>query len=319
MKRTAVVVSLALIFALALSSCQKIKELTEQAVKQATDSNPARDMLGNYAKGYNAILDVCPGVIDNYKSRIPLETGPSAELGDNVWLISAGTAQMSLKTAKDSFAAAADGGPEKYKHLKPMADEVYAACNGLVNVYNDASKYYEAQDFKDDEFKRGQELHGNMLTAIEKYHKTMRVLDAALGGEEDKLMEEELAQYKDGKGYGYYLRYLPHHAKKALNLLQSPDTDDAAAGKGIEEFIAVYNEVKTFADGKADLNGTFKSFMDQAESYLGTLKRFRRAVQAEPQDAAALNRELDQMVTDYNNIINLQNALFQLEGYNQLN
>jgi len=316
MKKLGFPVCLMLVVGVALGSCDKLKEVAEQAVKQATDSNPAREMLAHYANGYNEVLNRFPGLIKEYVGDIPLDQVPSAEL--RISLFSAGPVDMSLKTITDSFNAAAKVAPDKYKHLQPMADELLITCKELAAVYRDADKYYEAEDYKDDDYAGGKEIHGRMKVAVEKYQKAMRTFDAALSGEEDKLMKAELAQYTDDKDYGYWIRFVPHEAKKTLAIVQSPKTDVAGASKAVEDFITVYNNVKVFADGKPELNQAFKGLVDQAGTFVGTLKRFRRAIQAEQQDSDEINRELDRIVTDYNNLIGLQNSLFQLESYGQL-
>ena len=224
MRRALVLCALLVCATLSVTSCDKLKELqqaAENVVKQAApESNPVKEMLGAYAKGYNEVLNTFNDLIDNYFRSIPADKEPSDELG-KIHFFGTANHDMSLKTVKDAFAAASDKAPEKYAHLRPMANDLYATCAELARISGEAKKYYEAEDFKDDAYARGKVLHEEMKTAADKYDAALRQMEAALSTEEDKLMEGELAQYKEEKSYSYYLRYVHFRAKRWMTMSRS--------------------------------------------------------------------------------------------------
>jgi len=308
-----------------LAGCEKLKELkesAEKAVEQVTnqvkqETDPVQQMLSAYAKGYNEVLNSFQDIVDNYSRAIPLDKEPSAELG-RINFFGSGNYDMALKTIKEAFDAAADAGPEKYKHLHPLANELYGSCQELARIYGDARAYYDAEDFKDDDFARGKEIHGKMRLAQERFDKALRQMEAALSVEEDKQMEAELADFDDKTTYGYQFRQAHFKAKQTLRIIDSYESDIDAIEKAIDDFVAAYEELKAFADGKADLHVTFKAYVDQVEGFVGAIKRFRRELKAEERDPDKLRQEHDAIVSAYNTIISLRNALAELEGYGQL-
>ncbi len=323
--RRALLVVIGVALVIGVCGCEKIKELkqaaeqaAEQVVKQVKDEvDPSRQMLSAYAKGYNEVLNSFQDLVDNYARAIPLDKEPSAELG-NVHFFGSGNYDMSLKTIKEAFDAASDKAPEKYKHLKPLADELYGACKDLADHYGRARAYYQAEDFKDDEYAAGKEIHGKMRTAVERFDAALRQMEAALSVEEDKLMEEELAEYKDQKSYAYQFRFVHFKAKRTLGLIDSRESTAESIDQAVEEFVKVYDELKAFADGQASPNAAFKSYVDQVERFVSALKRFRREVQAEEADPDKLRQEHDAIVSSYNTLISLRNSLSQLEAAGQL-
>ena len=317
-------VILAVLLATTLVGCEKLKELkesAEKAVEQVTnqvkqETDPVQQMLSAYAKGYNEVLNTFQDIVENYSRAIPLDKEPSAELG-RVSFFGSGNYDMSLKTIKDAFDAAAEG-PEKYKHLQSLAAELYSSCQELATIYGDARTYYSAEDFKDDDYARGRELHGQMRLAEVRFDKALRQMEAALSVEEDQQMEAELAEYPDKGTYGNQFRQAHFKAKQLLRVIDSAESDFAAIDKAVDEYIESFTALKAFADGKADLHVTFKAFVDQVEGFLGAVKRFRRELQADSADPDQLRREHDAIVSAYNTIISLRNALAELEGYGQL-
>jgi hypothetical protein len=303
-----------------LAGCEKLKEFKESAekavgqvtnqVKQASD--PVQQMLGAYATGYNEVLGSFEDVVDNYSRAIPLDKEPSAELG-RINFFGSGNSDMALKTIKEAFAEAASASPEKYKYLQPLANELYGSCEELATIYGDARAYYRAEDFKDDDYARGRELHGKMRLANERFNKAMGQMGAALGAEEDKQMEAELADYDDKDSYGFQFRQAHFKAKQVLNVIDAANSDIAAIDKAVDDFLASTKDLKAFADAKADLHVSFKSYVDQVEGFAGAIKRYRREIKAEEVDPDKLLREHKAVFSAYNTIVSLRNSLAELE------
>jgi len=302
--------------ALALSGCDKLKEIAGQVteqVKQATGGNAEQATLGTYAKGYNALIGEIPGLLDSYQRTIPFDQEPSGEIS-SIHLSRTVFVDNAMRDAKKAFEEAGSSAPEEFKKFKPMADDLLAACTEVVNVHSEAQKYYEAEDYKDDDYARGKEIHARMRTAAGKYYKAIEVMDAALSEEEDKVAVTELEQFSKDKSYSYYMRYSLFEAKKLFKVIDFPGDKKESVGAAVDAYLKVFNELKTFSDGQANLNQAFASYVEQVESFVASIKRFRREWDAEQPDPGKLKSEHDSILSSYNTMVSVQNSLLDLEA-----
>jgi len=310
-------VSLVLLSVAALVSCKAIKEAAEnvagQVARQATERpEEGEDMLGLLAKGYNAIIGTVPDAVRSYDSALPLSGEPGPDVRKPV-LVAGVLADMKLREAGEAFELARAHAPEKLKHMIPMADDLLGASKEVIAVYMEAKKYYDAEDFNDDSYVKAQLIHAQMKSAVDKYEKSARVFEASIDTEEDKIMLLDLEKYKHEKSYSYYMRFIHFEAKKAVKVVDDPESDLAAVAGATEAFSRACDELKGFVDGQKEPNVTFKAFADSADRYLGSLKRLRRALEVEPQEEEAVRRELDMAISSYNAVISMRNSLAELE------
>ncbi|MBM4352843.1 MAG: DUF3829 domain-containing protein [Deltaproteobacteria bacterium] len=299
------------------SSCKAVREAAEQVAGQvakqaAGGDEEGEDMLGLYAKGYNAIIGVVPEAVRSYDSAVPMGGEPGPEMRKPL-LLAGVLADMKLKEAAESFERARAAAPEKFKHMIPMADELMAASKEIMTLYSEAQKYYDAENFKDDGYENGKKIHSKIIPAVGRYEKAVRVLEAALDAEEDKIITEEMKEHESAKSYSYYIRSVHVEAKKAVKVVDDPKSDAAAVAAAAEAFARTCEEMKGFVDRQAEPNVTFRAFVDAADRYLASLKRLRRALEAEPREDEAIHRELDLVISSYNSFISLRNSLAELE------
>lgn len=253
------------------------------------------------------------GLIESYQRTIPFDQEPSGEIS-SLHLSRTVFVDNALRDAKKAFEDAGASAPDEFKKFKPMAEEVLAACNEVVAAHSDAQKYYEAENYKDDDYGRGKEIHARMRTAAEKYYKAIAVMDGALSEEEDKVVVKELEQYSKDKSYSYYMRYSLFEAKTLVKVIDFPNDKKDSVGVAVDAYLKVYNEFKTFADAQANLNQVFASYVEQVESFLAAVKRFRREWEAEQPDPDKLNSERDSIISSYNTMVSVQNSLLDLEA-----
>jgi len=321
--RLGLAIAASALFVLGATGCEQAKKMVEQVAKQAetavdSATDTYKEAMGLYAKGYNEIIGNVPDLIDSYGREIPFESEPGEGM-DRVMLIGGVGVDMALKTAQDSFAQAKSTAPDKLKHFAAPADELLTAARGLASVYSEVQKYYQAEDYKDDKYAKGKELHTKFKSAADAYYKAVRTLEADLTAAEDVMMAEELAKHSDKATYGYQWRAVHAQAKKTLNAIERDGATQDEIAKAVDAFTATCGELKTFADGKADLHPSFKAFVDTADRYLACLKRMRRAGEELPPKKEVMSQELSNASDAYNNIVGLVNALSQVEQAGQLN
>ena len=292
----------------------KVGEVAKQAAS-ATDSS--RQTLGGYADGYNKVLDEVMDAVEDYERAIPFDKTPGPELGKPLLMIPP-LADKSMQEIKAAFASAASSAPAEMKYLAPMADELAAASDEVLKTLTEARKYYDAEDFKDDAYARWKQIHEKMIAAAQRLDKATTQLGAALSGEEDKIAEQELKDYEKDKSYSYYMRFMLHRAKKLEKLVEDPQTDKAAFGKGFDEFGASFDEFAKFCQAKTDMQPAFKSYADMVERFQAAAKRLRRELEAEKPDPQKLSQEANAVVDAYNSMVSLRNSLASLEQMGQL-
>jgi hypothetical protein len=180
-------------------------------------------------------------------------------------------------------------------------------------------KYLEAEDYKDDAWAKGKQIHGDMVAAAEAYDKAIDVFGAALDAVEDVQMEAELKKQSKGS-YGYTFRYGNMQAKKLIGALQKPEDAETfrpAFKAAWAAFEPIAGEVSTFVTGKGDkINSTFKSWADNVDDIVAECKKLARDL--DKADGQQISNALNSIISNYNSMVSLANSLQSLEQNNLL-
>jgi oligoendopeptidase F len=295
---------------LILSGCDKLKTLTGDAAQSAS---------GEYAKGYNKIIDdIGDDIIDNYYDAIP-ESGP-AKMSRNLLFPHHTFAARSLDEAKEAFASAKAGAPSAEAHLAGLADELLQASQDVTATYGDAQKYYAAENYKDDKGAGAKQLHSQMVSQTERYHEAVEKMGAALDKIEDEQMEAELKNYEADKNYSYWFRKMLSETKKVLTAVE---TSESAAqletimsnADSVNAEFAAFIKAK---GGKSALPKVFQSFVAQTDNFFVVATRLRRENKAAQPNKTAIANDEKAIVSAYNVVVELANALYEVEPYGQL-
>jgi hypothetical protein len=166
--------------ALSIAGCSKDK---------STTGEPAMEAMGMYAQGFNEALKVHDDLTD-YFERVP-EEGPTKGEKYNIFPSHRG-AQASLKTISTSFVQAKDAAPSTLEKLGPLSDEVVSTLKALNKTYGEVHGYYDAEDYKDDDYAKGMEMHKTISSDAEAASKAIGALGDALSGIEDEQSAAEL-------------------------------------------------------------------------------------------------------------------------------
>lgn len=300
-------VRLLLAFVLLLPACKYLVT--------GVEGDPAQNAMGRYAKGYNEMVsEIDSSIVDRYTGQIPAE-GP--ESFDRIHLFPATVLlKQRMDRARTEFAAAKSAAPETLAHLGPLSDEVLAAGQGVVSLYEEALKYYDAKDYEDDKGAAGKAIHAKMLPAIARWRQSRHTFSVALDEIEDKQMESEVAKRAGDKSYGYWLRRFNLDAKK---MVRGAGGDAAAFTAAYARLQKAYDGLQTFVKAEgADLKAPFKAYSGHTDRYHAAVKRLRRARAAEPPDPKLIEREHKALIQNYNTLISIGNSMFELEAHGLL-
>ncbi len=302
------------------TGCKKLtKMLGEEAAQQVEQMagaavGPSADerAMGLYAEGYNVLIDDPQECLSEYFDDVPQE-GPQE--GEKYRFFPAHTrGTIELGKVKTSFEQAASAAPDELKHLDPLAKDALKQLEAACATFAEVHKYYDAEDYKEDEGKKGKELHAKMLAAATSSHDSLEKIETELSKIEEQHSKKELAEFEKDKDYSYWFRAFSFESKKLLGV-----TDSASFEKKFNEMDKVYSGVKAFSDKKGDgQNAAFKSFVGQADRFHSTAKKLGRALKEAEPNPQVLQNESSQLTSAYNSLVSIGNSLRQLEANNLL-
>jgi hypothetical protein len=286
----------------------------------STTGAPAQEAMGLYAKGFNALLKDPKQMIKEYFDSIP-EAGPDPKARLRLFPRQ-NFATSAIKEARESFDKAKSAAPDSMASLAPAADQAIAAIERVATTYTAAQKYYEAENYKDDQLAKGKELHGQMIAAAKDFNTALGTLEAGLSKIEDEQATQELAKYEGDKSYSYWFRFYNMQAKKFLSAVEAAHTPETLAklDAAFQPIAAATDALGKFVASKGGkVNTTFNSYADRATSFHATATKLIRLAKEPKVDGAALDRETESLISNYNTLVSMANTLYDVEAAKALN
>jgi hypothetical protein len=280
---------------------------------------PAQEAMGLYAKGFNDLIADPKQMITEYFDNIP-ESGP--EPGSKPRLFPRQNFGISkIKEAREAFKAAKEAAPASLAGLAAPADDALVAIDKVATTFAEAHKYYDAENYKDDQFAKGKVLHAQMLEAAKQFRVAINKLEDGLSVIEDQQAVAEVAKYASDKGYSYWFRFYNMEAKKFIAAVEHADTPEqrAALATAFQPIATANDDLTKFVASKGTkVNGSFNAYVSQASSFHATAVKLLRLVK-DPAAEAELGRETEALIRNYNNMVSMANSLYQVEGADALN
>lgn len=169
--------------------------------------------------------------------------------------------------------------------LDAAAKRYLAALKTLQPLGNQVRDYYEREDYQDDGFAKGKQLHAPLMAALSEFAEASHAFSAELDAQNDAAQREQLKAMEkaDGRTREYYRLSMMIEAKDIVGLLQEDQFDVAKANALVAQFNAVSDEahakVANQDPGKMDWN----NFEVAAENFRKEAKaRIKRVVDKTP-------------------------------------
>jgi hypothetical protein len=174
------------------------------------------------------------------------------------------------------------------KQATPPHQELESASAAYVNavqilepMLKEADDYYEQENYKDDKFAKGKEMHGKLLLAWDVFRKADKELRAIVATISDERQTAELAKIEKAEGKTARFHMLNTFIK--AKVLVSAETDVEMQKMDlpkVQELLAAYEtavkDIEAFAEKE---NGKIDSFfIDSAKNVLVTAKALMRRV-----------------------------------------
>ncbi|WP_340570785.1 YiiG family protein [Stenotrophomonas sp. G106K1] len=223
--------------------------------------------LNAYIGCFNALDSKTHGSIQSYTRWIKdVDAGPSGR-ETNVY----GPFEISDYDMKqcDAPVTEAIAARPALADLDAAAGQYQQALKALVPISKEAHDYYERQDYEDDRFAKGKQLHAPLMTAFKDFVVASEAFNAELERQNDAAQREQLKalEQAEGRTREYYRLAMMLEAKAIVELMNEDDFDQAKARERLDAFNRISDEAHAkVADqepGKLDWN----SFEREAESF----------------------------------------------------
>jgi len=223
--------------------------------------------LNAYIGCFNALDSKTHGSIQSYTRWIKdVDAGPSGR-ETNVY----GPFEISDYDMKqcDAPVTEAIAARPALADLDVAAGQYQQALKALVPISKEAHDYYERQDYEDDRFAKGKQLHAPLMTAFKDFVVASETFNAELERQNDAAQREQLKalEQAEGRTREYYRLAMMLEAKAIVELMNEDDFDQAKARERLDAFNRISDEAHAkVADqepGKLDWN----SFEREAESF----------------------------------------------------
>ena len=316
MKTIPFLMAAAIFLSVACNSEQKQGGDTENTNTEETTERKESDALGQKLNVYVACInEVEPELlkaIETYKSWVDFSKGTDDK---------SAVRGISSIDPEHSFYKECFEGLKKVGSLGPKeagldtAGEAYKnATLGLTAISTEAEKYYKHSNYKDDGFKKGQELHPKLVAAIETYLSARTFLHENVDRVADARTALELLEVekKEGRKIRFHKMNLMMEAKKLLANVHSEDSDTLA--KINSQFAKAYQEAVAFnkANPKiADEASYWESVCTRAEDLQIAFKELARlrADGSVKKGDKKLNKAIEKVFKTYNKLVNKSNMM----------
>lgn len=263
--------------------------------------------INAYVKLMNRTLRASES-IDRYKSWVNMQTGPTGKERNVYGLYSVYdvTREMADVTkALESEPKFADLDAAMRAYMKAYAD--------LAVIVNEASAYYERQDYRDDKMAGAKQWHAKLAPAAETFLAARANLEKVFKIEKTALDQRELAlvEKTEGRKAHWHVRNLMIHARGIVEDLvdeQKTSIDVAGFEKQVADYAAALKDLETF---KASQPGELSNFESHPRAFLAALRDLRDKASAAKGDLRKVGfQPVQGVVNTYNALISAaDNAL----------
>jgi hypothetical protein len=276
------------------------------AAKQDTPAEKSVEAaMSKYAEGFNKLISPMKYMIEDYERAVPDVKQPPARKP----VLNLGSTDRDLDEVEKHFAQAKQATPPSHADLGKTADETMAAARAVRKVFTEAVRYYGAENYKDDKGEGGKDIDTRMNAGVDAYHAAVGKLQERLSEIELETMEKELKQVPETKP-GYHFRAFNLAAKRLVELRSKPEKLDAA----LETVRAAHGKLKQYAEGRPDVLAAFKNYVGMADQFEAQATAFVREAKEPAKGKKGPSQNTSLLVTRYNNLVQLGNALYELEG-----
>jgi Protein of unknown function (DUF3829) len=282
----------------------------QQAPPQQEVPDETLDLGRQIAKlnAYTGLLNTSLRAVSSYArydSWVDLKTGPTGKerIVYGLYEVSPVLAKRALEAAEAAGRAEPAVAP-----LDELAREYARAFEAVIPVANEASRYYERQDYKEDKTARGRELHARLVAVFEPFLAQRTRLEAEMKAVKTVLNQRQLVaiERREGRAYAWHVRNVLNEAEPLGDIIvQEPGP---ALVKPLDEAVAAFaRAVRGFDDylARPDAQKGMGTFESEPRSFLGAVREYREELAGRSSSQARF--KLQFLVNHYNRMIQSAN------------
>ena len=236
--------------------------------------------------------------LDRYRSWVNMKTGPTGRES-----VVYGLYEVYDTTKEAGSATAALSRQPPLPELDAAMRDYIAANAALGPILNEASAYYEREDYKTDRMAGGKALHARIVAAATPFLAARARADAAFRNEKARVDERQLAaiEQREGHGANWHVVNVMTRARRVIDLLPSsanPVIDLAPFDAAMASYANAVKDMDAYSAGHSN---AFFVFESQPRSLLGKLREFQEKIDRAKGDARrGAGGDLTWIVNDYN-------------------
>lgn len=209
--------------------------------------------------------------------------------------------------------------------LESNSEAYVKAVQVLEPLLKEADDYYEQENYKDDKFAKGKEMHGKLLAAWDEFKKADDGLRAVVSKIGDERQAAELARVEkeEGKTARYHMMNAFLQAKALVRLEADVDMAKMDLPKVQEQLAAYEKALKELEEFVEKENGKIDSFyISSAKDVLVTAKALMRRVRdkepfstgdkmmlSQPGAGWMVDGSQPRLIRDYNQLVDNYNRM----------
>lgn len=291
-----------------------------KAPEPAKAPDTVASKLEAYIECYNSVDTRAHDSIRRYASWIKdMKVGPTGKerLVYGLYTLS----DSSVASCQKDVTAAAALTPA-VANLDDAARAYVAALMPLNEKINEADKYYERQNYKDDKFAQGKAMHAPLAQAMKDFDAASSAFSKALDVENDKQLAAQLQRVEqaEGRKWQYWRMATMAEAKRLVQILSDDTFNVEEATTKMAAFEKAADELAAYAKAHEDEIPMMGSMMDsEVESFrVAAKERLRRVRDKTPystgermnvgtQGEWMVNGSPGKLVREYNQLISASN------------
>lgn len=232
----------------------------------------------------------------------------------------------------EKLAKAFEKGPE-IKEIDGLMKIVYDKAIKLQETVQEAHDYYDIQDYKDDNFEKGELFHKRLVTDFEEYYKAYDTMNVEFQVLQDELFVYDAEKYKkNGEVIKYDLMMSLHEAERILFLIGNLDGPELKTmdlkkyDSKMADFRKIYNELVTYSNDEEKLTkeltgnvfskSKFKEYLKDCADFIRESRSLKERIEKnnfnysivhpnipDKGSPAKLSKTYSEMISDYNGMM----------------
>lgn len=304
----------------------KAEETAKKAQEESQDVEAATsEKMQAYIQCYNSIDSSIHDSINRYSLWVKdFEKGPTGKERIVYGLYS--IHQNSVDSCQKNVAKALAIKPA-FNPMDEIAANYLAAAEKVSAEINTLNRYYDQEDYKDDAFAKGKELHPKLLAAYKAFEPASKAFSQSISQINDERQKAHLKaiEKEEGKTLSYYSLAIMLDAKSINNMIEEESFDAEKSLAMVAELQSKIEASRPLIEERkksSDLSYiSYDSLLSQADNYAKAAKeRIRRVRDKVPYSTGEkmnlgtagewmVNGSVGKLIREYNSLVDNYNRI----------